>query len=144
MTTRALEQVAADLWVAEGPLRYLEFEMGRRMAVIRLSDGGLLVHSPIELTDALRRQLDRLGGVRFVVPASNLHGHLFMEQYVDAYPGVSLFAAPGLAEKRADLSFDGELSGCGFRASGLSTPGSIPFCWSAAAAFAALYSPSTV
>jgi hypothetical protein len=60
--------------------------MGRRMNVVRLAGGGLLIHSPAELADELRRELDQLGEVRFVVPASNLHGHLFMEQYRDAYP----------------------------------------------------------
>lgn len=43
------------------------------------------------------------------MPASSLHGHLFMEQYRDAYPPVELFAAPGLEKRRNDLSFDGVL-----------------------------------
>ena len=46
-----------------------------------------------------------------VTPASELHGHLYMEQYRDAYPKVKLFAAPGLDHKRKDLHFDGRLSG---------------------------------
>jgi hypothetical protein len=69
-----------------------------------------LVHSPAPLSDELRSALNELGSVRFVVPASALHGHLFMEQYRDAYPGVELFAAPGLARRRPGLSFAGELS----------------------------------
>jgi Domain of unknown function (DUF4336) len=109
-TDPALQEVAADLWVTEGPLRYFGFEMGRRMAVIRLTGGELLVHSPAELTHEIRNELDTLGDVRFVVPASNLHGHLYIEQYCDAYPGARLFAARGLASKRTDLSFDGELT----------------------------------
>lgn len=48
--------------------------------------------------------------MRYVVPASNLHGHLDMEQYAAAYPEARLFAAPGLADKRTGLCFDGELS----------------------------------
>ena len=50
------------------------------MAVIRLADGGLLIHSPARLSSELRAALDRLGEVRFVVPTSELHGHLYMEQ----------------------------------------------------------------
>ena len=105
-----LNEVASDLWVAEAPLRYSGFEMGRRMAVIRLTGGGLLVHSPAELTDELRNGLDELGEVLFVVPASHIHGHLYMEQFRQVYPQVKLFAAPGLVAKRTDLRFDGELS----------------------------------
>ncbi len=105
-----LAEVAPELWIAEEPLRYLGFEVGRRMAVIRLSGGRLLVHSPARLSTELRAALDRLGDVRFVVPASELHGHLYMEQYRAAYPQVKLFAAPGLDRKRMDLGFAGLLS----------------------------------
>jgi hypothetical protein len=89
----------------------LTVQAGRRMAVVRLSGGGLLVHSPAPLDDRLRAELDDLGPVRFVVPASLLHGHLYMEQYAAAYPDVRLFAAPGLARRRKDLEFEGELGG---------------------------------
>jgi glyoxylase-like metal-dependent hydrolase (beta-lactamase superfamily II) len=110
MTTN-LSEIAPELWIAEEPLRYLGFEVGRRMAVIRLPGGELLVHSPARLSTDIRAALDALGEVRFVVPASELHGHLHMEEYRDAYPQVKLFAAPGLDRKRTDLRFDGLLSG---------------------------------
>jgi Domain of unknown function (DUF4336) len=105
----ALRESAEQLWVVEVPLRFLGLQLGRRMAVIRLASGELLVHSPAPLTDQLRQELDRLGPVRYVVPASALHGHLFMEEYRDAYPAVELFAAPGLERRRKDLTFAGEL-----------------------------------
>lgn len=104
-----LRELADGLWVAEGPLRYLGVQMGRRMTVVRLADGGLWVHSPAPLEDALRGALADRGRVRFVVPASDLHGHLSMEHYRAAYPTARLFAAPGLADKRRDLTFDAEL-----------------------------------
>lgn len=111
MTEGALNEIAPGIWAAEAPLEYFGFPMGRRMTVIVLSTGGLLVHSPAELTAELRRGLQQLGDVRFVVAASRIHGHLYMEQYKQAYPSVKLYAAPGLASKREDLDFDGELSG---------------------------------
>jgi glyoxylase-like metal-dependent hydrolase (beta-lactamase superfamily II) len=104
-----LREVASELWIAEAPLRYYGFEMGRLMVVVRLTNGGLLVHSPAELTRELRAALDGLGEVRFVVPASSLHGHLHMEHYQEAYPQAKLFAAPGLEAKRPDLRFSGRL-----------------------------------
>jgi Domain of unknown function (DUF4336) len=109
--TTSLSEIAPELWIAEEPLRYLGFEVGRRMAVIRLAGGGLLIHSPARLGAELRAALDELGEVRFVVAASELHGHLYMQQYRDAYPQVKLFAAPGLDRKRKDLRFAGLLSG---------------------------------
>lgn len=104
-----LHEIAPDLWVAEERLRYLGFEMGRRMAVVRLTGGDLFVHSPVRLSDQLREELGKLGDVRFVVPASVLHGHLYMEQYRDACPRARLLGVPGLERKRPDLRFDGML-----------------------------------
>ena len=104
-----LRAVDSDLWVHEEPLRFLGFEIGRTMTVLRLGSGELFVHSPAKLTDELREELASLGEVRFVVPASKLHGHLYMEQYRAAFPRVELLAAPGLPARRTDLAFDGLL-----------------------------------
>jgi hypothetical protein len=104
-----LRRLSDRIHVREEPLRFLGVEIGRICTVVRLSSGGLLVHSPARLTPAFERALDELGDVRFVVPASKLHGHLHMEQYREAYPRAELLAAPGLAGRRPDLEFDGLL-----------------------------------
>lgn len=104
-----LREVGPELWVAEAPLRFLGLQVGRRMAVVRLASGELWIHSPAPLSDELRAELDEIGPIRYVVPASNLHGHLYMEQYAAAYPAVELSAAPGLRKKRRDLAFAADL-----------------------------------
>lgn len=104
-----MRSMGEELWAVETPLRFLGMQLGRRMGVIRLSGGELFIHSPAELTRDLRTEIDQLGRVRYVAPASALHGHLFMEQYRAAYPDALLFAAPGLERRRPDLSFDGAL-----------------------------------
>jgi hypothetical protein len=58
------------------------------------------------ITADLESALDDLGDVRFVAPASKLHGHLYMEGYREAYPDAELLAAPGLDARRTDLTFD--------------------------------------
>jgi hypothetical protein len=52
-----LSEIAPELWIAEQRLRYLGFEVGRRMTVIRLVGGGLLIHSPARLSTGLRAAL---------------------------------------------------------------------------------------
>lgn len=89
-----LTQRSERLWTYEEPLRFLGFEIGRIMTVIRLSSGGLFIQSPGELTPDLKSTLDELGKVRFVAPASKLHGHLYMEQYEDAYPHRRTLSCP--------------------------------------------------
>ena len=104
-----MEPIAPELWLVETPLRFRGIEVGRRMTVIRLASGSLLIHSPAPLTAELRDALAQLGEVRFVVPASSMHGHLFMEEYQAAYPAAELFSAPGLDRKRKDLALAGLL-----------------------------------
>lgn len=103
------EKRATNLWTYEEPLRFLGTRINRIMTVIRLADGTVFVQSPAELTPAVRDALAAVGDVRYVVPTSNLHGHLYMEQYRAAFPDVELLAAPGLPSRRPDLRFDGLL-----------------------------------
>ena len=105
----ALRPITDDLWVAERPLLVLRLlDIGTRMTVIRLPDGGLFLHSPVEADAATRRAVEALGAVRAIAAPNYLH-HLFAGGWKQAYPQARLLGAPGLARKRRDLAFDGEL-----------------------------------
>ncbi len=69
--------------------------VGTRMTVIRLADGGLFLHSPTKLDDETRQGLDALGEVRAVVAPSRAH-HLFVADYIKAWPSAKLYGPPGL------------------------------------------------
>lgn len=99
-----LEPLATDVWVARRPLRIAVGDIGARMTVLRLPDGSLLLHSPVQLDPALERALRELGPVRWIVGPSKAH-HLFLGDHVKAFPDAALCGAPGLAEKRRDLAF---------------------------------------
>ncbi len=109
MSDPTLRQLAPDLWVADRPLKLAAGDIGTRMTVIRLHDGGLFLHSPVRLDAETRRALDDLGPVRWVVAPSKVH-HFFVSDYAAAYPEARLYAAPGLPEKRADVRFDAVLT----------------------------------
>jgi hypothetical protein len=102
--TEPLRQLDEDLWVAERPQTFYALPVGTRMAVIRLSGGRLLLHSPVALDAELRARLDALGRVCFGVAPNRLH-HLYAGAMVSAYPQARLWVAPGLPTKRADLVF---------------------------------------
>jgi hypothetical protein len=104
-----LRKLDENLWVAEQPLSYLGLAVGARMTVIRLADGGLWVHSPLRLTAPLRQAVEALGPVRFLV-APNKYHHLFIGEWMAAWPQARAYAAPGLPEKRKDLRFHAVLS----------------------------------
>ena len=105
-----LTSFAPDIWIADGPpvIAHAGFHYPLRMAVIRLSDGGLFIWSPIPLTEELRREVDALGTVSHIIAPNALH-HLSIPDWKAAYPQAKLYAAPGLSKKRKDISFDAGL-----------------------------------
>lgn len=105
MVNEALEQLAPDLWVVRRPLplRWIG-DIGARMTVIDLG-GELLLHSPVPLDERLQLELEDAGEVRWIVAPSKVH-HLYVGDYVEAYPKAVLCGVPGLPEKRPDLAFD--------------------------------------
>lgn len=106
----SLASFGPDIWIADGPVvSFYGFPYPTRMAVIRLSDSGLFVWSPIALTRELKSEVDALGVVAHIVSPNSIH-HLYMGEWRDAYPSAKLYAPPGLAQKRKDLRFDGELN----------------------------------
>ncbi len=114
VSQKRLKEHAPGLWTADGqadkgiPKFLQKYDFSTRMTVIRLSDGGLFLHSPIRLDGILRTQLDGLGEVRVIVAPNKTH-HLFAGDACAAYPNAKLYGALGLPVKRKDLKFAGML-----------------------------------
>lgn len=114
MSQKHLKEHAPGLWTADGQAdkavpRFLhKYDFSTRMTVIRLTDGGLFLHSPIHLDGGLRAELDGLGEVRAIVAPNKFH-HLFAGDACAAYPNAKLYGALGLPLKRKDLKFAGML-----------------------------------
>ena len=73
-----LKPIAAGVWIVDGPeiqFNYLglKFPFPTRMTLIRLPDGGLWIHSPTSLTDALAGQVLQAGPVQFLIAPNTLH-----------------------------------------------------------------------
>ncbi len=105
-----LKEAGRHIWTYEGEtVDFYGFPYTTRMTVIRLDDGNLWVHSPEALNAALKAELEALGPVAYLISPNKLH-HLFLEEWVAAYPDAKCYAAPGLVEKRKDIHFDKVLS----------------------------------
>ncbi|WP_121630652.1 DUF4336 domain-containing protein [Tropicibacter alexandrii] len=81
-----MEQFADNVWLFDGPVvtAALGFQYSTRMAVIRLSDGGLWVWSPVALPD-LQASVAALGEVQHIVQPSPLHD-TWIKDWQAAYP----------------------------------------------------------
>jgi hypothetical protein len=100
-----LDEADHGLWTFHQPLSVLGAQIGCRMTVLRLTNGELLIHSPIGLTPELRRRLDGLGPVRYVL-APNADHYFFLPEYPSVYGNARFYAARGVAKKLPAVRFD--------------------------------------
>ena len=99
-----LEPIAKDVWTTARPQKFLGVECGTRTTLVKLADGGVFVHCPAALDAEMRRDVDALGPVR-AVAASSLFHHLYVGDWMRAYPDALFACSPGLDRKRPDLAF---------------------------------------
>lgn len=107
--THRLKALASSIFSLESEHRLLGIDFGGRMTVIRLHSGDLFLHSPVRLSDGLGEELKNLGNVKYIVAPNRFH-HLYLRDYIEAYPLAEFYAAPGLSGKRKDIAFTGELA----------------------------------
>jgi Domain of unknown function (DUF4336) len=108
-----LEALGPDLWTAQDILRLpAGVRLPLRMTAIRLPKGGLVVHSPLPLTDDLLKAVARVDAVEYLIAPSNLH-HRFAGQWLQRFAGAKLYGSVGLPKKRRDLTFAGQLAASG-------------------------------
>ncbi|KAK3240467.1 hypothetical protein CYMTET_49687 [Cymbomonas tetramitiformis] len=98
------ELLPGSLWAAQRPFVWNGIDVGGKMGVVRLADGGLWVHSPVELDEALKQELESLGPVRCIV-SPNFEHVKYAAQWIDAFPEAAAYACPGLAAMKPDISF---------------------------------------
>lgn len=105
-----MKPIAPDVWHV--PVEPLKFFGGIRMplasTVLRLPDGKVLVYGPAKFDDEQLGAIDALGDVAYIV-APNLYHHLYVAKAAEKWPNARVLGAPGLAAKRSDLKFHGEL-----------------------------------
>lgn len=74
MDASVLSVVVPDaIWVGERPVWFSGVRLRARTTVLRLEDGGLLVHSPPEPSEAFCTALSELGEVRWIVVPNSFH-----------------------------------------------------------------------
>jgi hypothetical protein len=97
--------LADGVWHDSAPVRIVGMPLSATMAVLRLDAGGLLLYSPLAMTDERRTAVDKLGAVTDLY-APNTYHHTWIGEWATAFPSARLHAPPGLAKKRRDLRID--------------------------------------
>lgn len=104
-----LEKHADGLFSLAAPGSMMGLQLGTRMTVVQLKNGGVLLHSPVPLTDAVVAEIQALGPVQHII-APNLFHHLHAGTAKNRFPEAQLHAPEALKKKRPDLTIDHVLS----------------------------------
>ena len=101
-----MEKLAHEIWIFNGnPVQFLGLPFSTRMTLVRLSNGELWVHSPIKLSDTIKEQIGTLGQVKYLIAPNHLH-HLFLPEWIAAYPNAEVYGTNEVIKKRNDITFD--------------------------------------
>ena len=71
-----LQSLTESVWHVAVPHAFMGLHVGARMTVVKLSSGGLLLHSPVPVDEPLAQELAALGEVTHIV-CPNLFHHVF-------------------------------------------------------------------
>ena len=86
-----LQSIGEHIWIEEYPFEFIGVVLGRRMTVIRLTDGSLFLHFPGEMTDDRKQCLESLGRVGYIVAPARFHD-LFLDEAIESFPSSELHA----------------------------------------------------
>ncbi len=96
-----LQNLGENLWVHEDTMPMIAGARLRlRMTIVKLTNGGLWIHSPTALSDELKSKVETLGPVNFIIGPSNGH-NLWLREWQKAYPKASLHVSFGVVKKLA-------------------------------------------
>jgi hypothetical protein len=83
-----IEKLAENLWWVWGSLSGIGLR--RNMTVVRLDDGGLLIHNGVALDDAGMKELEAFGAPKYLVVPSQYH-RLDAARFKQRYPELQVF-----------------------------------------------------
>ena len=116
MTEPALTPIVPDrIWAMERPVWFSGVRLRARTTVVRLDDGGLLLHSPAPPTDALTAELRALGPVRWLVIPNQIH-HLGTPPAAAGFPDARVIGPASAAAKNPALRIDVDIADGAFGA----------------------------
>lgn len=105
-TTDSLSKIAENMWAVEGHTSLMPgVKFPIRATIVRLTDGGLMIHSPVAFSDETAAAIGQLGEPSILL-APNLFHHLYIQRAQAQFPNALTVAGPGMTEKVKTLQID--------------------------------------
>lgn len=103
-----LTQLEENIWTIEGTIPVVP--MPRRMVVVRLQDGGLLLHNAIALNEAGMAALEKLGDISWMVIPNGYH-RIDAARFKARFPDLKIICPKGAVKRilkmvPVDMNFD--------------------------------------
>ncbi|MDY7007589.1 MAG: DUF4336 domain-containing protein [Cyanobacteriota bacterium] len=104
------KKVDKNIWIVDGGIVKMamygtQIPFPTRMTIVRLKNGELWCHSPIELNPQLKAEIDRLGLVRHLISPNKIH-YAHIHNWAKAYPEATAWASPGVLERAAQQKIE--------------------------------------
>lgn len=104
-----LKEVGEDIWIVDGDIIRMDIKVGSipfstRMTIIRLDDGSLFIHSPIQPNTELIAEIRKLGEVKHLVSSNMLH-YAYIPDWQKLFPNAIAWASPGVRERAKSQQF---------------------------------------
>ncbi len=88
-----LKPFAENIFIVDGEtVNFYGMPFTTRMTVVKLESGDLFIHSPIQLKQNLKAELDKLGKVKYLIAPNKIH-YWYLDQFQKAYPDSITFTA---------------------------------------------------
>jgi len=81
--------------------RFGTMKIGGRGTLVKMTSGDLAVFSPVALTEEAKAKVAELGGNVAYIVALDFEHHIFLSEWLKAFPTAKLVGPEGLPEKRA-------------------------------------------
>ena len=97
------------IWIKNYPISYAATHFDSRMTIVRLACGGLVLHSPCEIDEKMRDEINDLGKVECIIAPGSYH-YFYVSSAQRAFPCAKTYICPGIEAKVPQMNFDGFLS----------------------------------
>lgn len=96
---QVLKPVAPDIWIADGSwIKFYGVPFPTRMTVVRLANGDVWVHSPIDIENGLAEAVSALGPVRYLIAPNWIH-YAWLPVWQQHFPEATTYVSPGVLER---------------------------------------------
>tara|TARA_B110000977_G_scaffold7481_1_gene10286 strand:- start:3182 stop:3859 length:678 start_codon:yes stop_codon:yes gene_type:complete len=97
------------IWAAERTFTWNTIDVGGKMGVVKLGNGDLWIHSPVDLDEDTKSAIDAIGKVKHIVSPNYEHVK-WAAQWKEAYPEAILYGCPGMMNKYPKMPWDREIN----------------------------------